>query len=38
LLDKGLLEAVGPTGFGALSFKLGNFLSSLQTGRVYDYG
>lgn len=38
LLDKGLLESIGPTGFGSLSFKAGNFLSTLQSGRVYEYG
>ena len=38
VIDKGLLEAWGPTGLGKYSFKLGNFIASLQTGRVYDYG
>lgn len=36
-LDKGLLEAFGPTGLGVSSFQLSNIFASLQTGRVYDY-
>ena len=37
LIDKGLLELVGPTGAGKISFNAGRALASLQTGRVYDY-
>lgn len=37
LIDKGLLETAGPTGFSTLAIKAGNKLSSAQTGRVYDY-
>jgi proton-translocating NADH-quinone oxidoreductase chain L len=37
LLDKGLIEYVGPTGFGALFFRAGGGIVAFQTGRVYDY-
>jgi hypothetical protein len=37
LIDKGLLEFFGPTGLGVMSFRSGAFLTSLQTGRAYDY-
>jgi len=37
LIDKGILEVAGPTGSGWLSFSIGRFLTSVQTGRVYDY-
>lgn len=37
LIDKGLLEFLGPTGLGVVSFRSGAFLTSLQTGRAYDY-
>jgi hypothetical protein len=37
LIDKGLLEAVGPTGAGDASFQAGRKLAEAQTGRVYDY-
>jgi NADH-quinone oxidoreductase subunit L len=37
LMDKGLLEAIGPTGLGVMSFKAGAFITALQSGRVYDY-
>jgi len=38
LVDKGLLEQVGPTGFGKLAHQVGRSLTKFQTGRVYDYG
>lgn len=38
VIDKGFLEVFGPTGLSKNSFRLGNFIASLQTGRVYDYG
>lgn len=37
LLDKGLFETFGPTGLGFSSFRLSNFFTQFQTGRVYDY-
>jgi NADH:ubiquinone oxidoreductase subunit 5 (subunit L)/multisubunit Na+/H+ antiporter MnhA subunit len=37
LLDKGLLEAFGPTGFGFNAFRLGRVFTAFQSGRVYDY-
>jgi len=37
LIDKGVLEVVGPTGGGLVAYRLGNLLSRVQTGRVYDY-
>jgi NADH:ubiquinone oxidoreductase subunit 5 (subunit L)/multisubunit Na+/H+ antiporter MnhA subunit len=37
LLDKGLLEAIGPTGLGKLSFQAGTFVTAVQSGRAYDY-
>jgi proton-translocating NADH-quinone oxidoreductase chain L len=37
LMDKGLLEAVGPTGLGVSTFRVGTFITALQSGRVYDY-
>jgi len=37
MIDKGLLELVGPTGLGKTSFRLGSFITSFQTGRVYEY-
>jgi len=37
LVDKGLLEFVGPTGLGRQTILAGRVLASAQTGRVYDY-
>lgn len=37
-IDKGILESWGPTGLGQASFRFGDVLTRLQTGRVYDYG
>lgn len=37
LIDKGLLEFVGPTGFGRQAVGFGRLLASAQTGRVHDY-
>lgn len=37
LIDKGLLEFVGPTGFGRQAVSIGRLLAAVQTGRVYDY-
>ena len=37
LIDKGLLEHIGPTGFGALVRRIGAALAGAQTGRAYDY-
>ena len=37
LIDKGLLEHIGPTGFGALVRRMGATLAGAQTGRAYDY-
>ena len=37
LIDKGLLEHIGPTGFGALVRRIGATLAGAQTGRAYDY-
>lgn len=37
LIDKGLLEVAGPTGADIVSVRVGNFFTSAQTGRVYDY-
>jgi NADH:ubiquinone oxidoreductase subunit 5 (subunit L)/multisubunit Na+/H+ antiporter MnhA subunit len=37
LIDRGLLEFVGPAGFGALTRKTSYALARAQTGRVYDY-
>lgn len=37
LIDKGLLEIVGPTGLGKASLQIGRTLTKVQTGRVYDY-
>lgn len=37
LIDKGLLEVVGPTGLGRQTILAGRRLAAVQTGRVYDY-
>ncbi len=37
-IDKGLLEHIGPTGFGTLAQRLGFYVTRAQTGRVFDYG
>jgi hypothetical protein len=37
LIDKGLLEHLGPTGFGALVRQASSILVGAQTGRAYDY-
>jgi len=37
LIDKGLLEVAGPTGFGRQTILFGRLLARAQTGRVYDY-
>lgn len=37
LTDKGLLEAIGPTGLGQVTHRIGLLLARVQTGRVYDY-
>ena len=37
LIDKGLLEYIGPTGAGKVSYRIGTFLTRFQTGRPYDY-
>lgn len=37
LIDKGLLEVVGPTGGGKLTYRAGIALARFQTGRAYDY-
>lgn len=37
LIDRGLLEYVGPTGFSMLLRRASFVLSSAQTGRAYDY-
>ena len=37
-IDKGVLELVGPTGFGDLSYAFGSNLALVQTGRVLQYG
>lgn len=37
LIDKGLLEAAGPTGFGNLIYRIGAFTTNLQTGKAYEY-
>jgi proton-translocating NADH-quinone oxidoreductase chain L len=37
LIDKGLLEAIGPTGLGISTFRLSTLLIAFQSGRVYDY-
>jgi proton-translocating NADH-quinone oxidoreductase chain L len=38
LIDKGVLEHFGPTGFGALTFRAGGFVTRLQTGYLPTYG
>jgi hypothetical protein len=38
LIDKGLLEQVGPTGFGKAAVALGYQLTKAQTGRITTYG
>lgn len=37
LIDKGLLEYIGPTGAGKVSYRLGTLFTRLQTGNVSDY-
>jgi len=37
LIDRGFLEAAGPTGLGRQTTLFGRLLASAQTGRVYDY-
>jgi hypothetical protein len=37
LIDKGVLEVIGPTGGGLLTYRAGTQLVRAQTGRVYDY-
>jgi NADH:ubiquinone oxidoreductase subunit 5 (subunit L)/multisubunit Na+/H+ antiporter MnhA subunit len=37
LIDKGLLESVGPTGLARLSHSVGSTIITAQTGRVYEY-
>lgn len=37
LIDKGLLEFVGPTGAARQTIRVGRLLAAVQTGRVYDY-
>jgi hypothetical protein len=37
LIDKGLLEVVGPTGLGKATLQVGRAATKVQTGRVYDY-
>ena len=37
VLDKGLIEAVGPTGIKRLVRKLTQGASQLQSGQVYNY-
>lgn len=37
LVDRGLLEYVGPTGFSAVLRRISFVLSSTQSGRAYDY-
>jgi len=37
VLDKGLIEAVGPTGIQRLLKKLSEGASLLQSGQVYNY-
>lgn len=37
LIDKGLLEVVGPTGLGRATIQIGRLLAKAQTGRAYDY-
>lgn len=37
LIDKGLLEVVGPTGLGKAALQTGRAFTKVQTGRVYDY-
>lgn len=37
LIDKGLLEAAGPTGLGNAAVQTGRMFTKAQTGRVYDY-
>lgn len=37
LIDKGLLETFGPTGFGNLSLKVGAEITAQQSGRVFEY-
>jgi hypothetical protein len=37
LIDRGLLEFVGPLGGGNLAHAFGRLLASMQTGRVYEY-
>jgi NADH:ubiquinone oxidoreductase subunit 5 (subunit L)/multisubunit Na+/H+ antiporter MnhA subunit len=37
-IDKGVLEVYGPTGLSKHVQFVGNFVTRLQTARVYDYG
>lgn len=37
LIDKGLLEQVGPTGLSKATMQLGQQLARAQTGRITDY-
>lgn len=37
LIDKGLLEVVGPTGAANKVFAVGFMLTKVQTGKVYEY-
>jgi hypothetical protein len=37
LIDKGLLEVLGPSGSGSVAFYSGKAVMLFQTGRVYDY-
>lgn len=37
MIDRGLLEYVGPTGLSTLIRRASHFLVSVQTGRAYDY-
>lgn len=38
LIDKGLLEQMGPTGLGKMAVAIGYQLTKAQTGQVTDYG
>jgi hypothetical protein len=37
ILDRGLIEYIGPTGISNIIKKFGIWLSSLQSGYVYNY-
>ena len=37
LIEKGLLEVFGPTGFSHITYKIHNFVSLYHTGYVYHY-